>query len=94
VKSTDLLSRSEGVLEARVSDDELVLLGPESEEYFGLDAIASDVWERLQAPMTLGALVAALAEDYDAPPERIAADLEPAVASLVEGGLLRCEAPA
>tara|TARA_R110000751_G_scaffold23307_4_gene64740 strand:- start:167 stop:448 length:282 start_codon:yes stop_codon:yes gene_type:complete len=89
VKSTDLLSRSDGVLEARVSDDELVLLGPESEAYFGLDAVASDVWERLESPMSVGALVAALAADYDAPPERIAADLHPAIEALVEGGLLR-----
>ncbi len=88
MKSTDLLSRRDGVLEARVSDDELVLLGPESEEYFGLDAIASDVWERLESPMTLGALIAALAADYDAPAERIEADLTPAIAALVEGGLL------
>ena len=92
MKSTDLLRRCDGVLEARVSDDELVLLGPESEEYFGLDAIASDVWERLESPMTFGALVAALASDYDAPAERIEADLTPAIASLIEGGLLQRDA--
>ncbi|MDF2234467.1 PqqD family protein [Albimonas sp. CAU 1670] len=89
---TDLLSRSDGVMEARVSDDELVLLGPESEEYFGLDAVASDVWERLETPMTLAELVDALAQDYDAPPERISADLSPAIQSLVDGGLLNRQA--
>ncbi len=86
--SEEVLMRRPGVLEARVSEEELVLLGPDSEEYFGLDAIASDVWDRLERPMTFEALVAVLAGDYDAPRERIAEDLAPAVATLMDGGLL------
>lgn len=86
--SDEVLRRRSGVLEARVSEEELVLLGPDSEEYFGLDAIAADVWERLERPMTFEALVDLLAQDYDAPRQRIAQDLRPALDSLLDGGLL------
>lgn len=87
--SEDLLSRAKGVLEARVSEDELVLLGPEAEDYVGLNAVAADVWGRLERPASFPALVAALAEDYDAPPETIAQDLAPVIETLVETGLLQ-----
>jgi hypothetical protein len=85
----EMLSRAPDVMEARVSEDELVLLGPESEDYVGLNAVAADVWTRLARPTRFDALVAALAEDYDAPPETIADDLEPVIRTLSEAGLLR-----
>lgn len=88
MKPDDMLSRRPGVMEARISEDELVLLGVGSESYYGLDAIASDVWGRLEAPMRFADLVAALAAEYDAPPETIAADLGPTLSSLSEGGLI------
>ncbi len=77
--SEEVLRRRPGVLEARVSEEELVLLGPDSEEYFGLDSIAADIWERLERPMSREALVELLAQDYDAPRDRIAQDLRPAL---------------
>lgn len=84
-----LLSRAPGVMEARISDDELVLLGGETEDYFGLDAIGADVWSRLETPMTFDGLVEALAGDYDAPVAVIAEDLRPVIDTLLDGGLLR-----
>ena len=83
-----VLVRRPEVLEAQLSERELVLLGPESEEYFGLDSVAADVWARLASPMSFDALVADLARDYDAPAEVIAADLAPVIGELVDGGLL------
>ena len=88
MKSEDVISRRPGVMEARISEGELVLLGVGSESYVGLDAIASDVWDRLEAPMRFADLVSSLAADYDAPAERIEADLEPTLATLAEGGLV------
>lgn len=87
--SQERLSRAPDVMEARVSEDELVLLGPDSEDYVGLNAVAADVWGRLARPMTFAALVAELAEDYDAAQETIAADVAPVIDTLAEAGLLR-----
>jgi len=87
--TVETLSRRDGVVEARVSDTELVLLGPESSDYFGLDAIAADIWGRLAEPQSLDDLVAALARDYDAPASAIAEDVRPVLDELLAGGLLR-----
>lgn len=83
-----VLSRAPDVMEARVSEEELVLLGPESEDYVGLDAVGADVWGRLAEPAEFEALVADLARDYDAEPETIAQDLRPMIDTLLEAGLL------
>lgn len=87
-------SRKTDVLAAQLSEAELVLLGPDSERYVGLDPVAADVWAALEVPRTLTELAAALAEQYNAPPERIAADIAPMLAQLVDEGLLeRTPAP-
>lgn len=91
--SDPVLTRCAEVVEARISDEEIVLLGPQSHDYFGLDAVAADVWGRLARPMTFDALVADLAGDYDATEAEIAADLAPVIETLVEGGLIRRAAP-
>ena len=85
---SETLRRRPGVLEARMSAEELVLLGPETGTYLGLDAVAADIWDKLAAPMDLKALAAALAEDYDASPERIEKDIAPFIAELLEDGLI------
>jgi hypothetical protein len=88
MKAEATLRRRDGVTEARISEREVVLLGPDAEDYLGLDPVAADVWDRLARPTTFGALVAALADDYDAAPERIAEDVAPMIEDLVAGGLV------
>lgn len=90
----DTLRRRPDVVEARISERELVLLGPDSHDYFGLDPVAADVWTRLAQPMTFGALVADLAGAYDAAPATIAEDVAPMIEDLVAGGLLLRDAAA
>lgn len=84
----ELLWRVDGVMEARLSEDELVLLGPQAEDYVGLNAVAADVWARLETPATFEDLVAALVADYDAPAETIAEDLAPVIETLLDTGLV------
>lgn len=82
------LRRRPGVLEARIGPEELVLLGPETRTYLGLDEVGADIWEKLAAPLTRAELAEALSEDYDAPPERIEADIAPFLAVLIEDGVI------
>ncbi|MFT7028169.1 MAG: hypothetical protein ACJAVS_002404, partial [Paracoccaceae bacterium] len=63
-----VMRRAADVLAAQLSEEELVLLGPSSERYVGLDPIAADVWAALETPRSLSQIAAALAEAYDAPP--------------------------
>src|SRR5437764_8396562 len=74
IADATVISRSPGVLAAEV-DGEIVMMSIEQGRYFGLDDIASDIWRRLETPMTFAALVDSLAADYDADRETIAGDV-------------------
>lgn len=83
-----VMRRAADVLAARLSEEELVLLGPSSERYVGLDPVAADVWAALETPARVSQIAATLAEAYDAPPDRIAADIAPMLAELEREGLV------
>jgi len=68
-------------------DDELVLLDMQSENYFGLDAVASDIWRLLQEGKTLQETEEALLKIYDVDPQQLHADLQAFVEKLLENGL-------
>jgi hypothetical protein len=83
-----LMRRCADVLAARLSEEELVLLGPDSERYVGLDPVGADIWAALETPRSLSQIAAALAEIYDAPPALIAADIAPMLHRLEGEGLV------
>ncbi len=68
-------------------DGEMVLLDMESENYFGLDATASDIWRLLQEGKTLNETVEALLEIYDVDAETLRKDLSNFISELQEQGL-------
>ncbi|WP_292656497.1 PqqD family protein [Nitratifractor sp.] len=72
---------------AQEVDGEMVLLDMNSENYFGLDAVASDIWRLLQEGKTLQETEEALLEIYDAEAEQVHKDLEAFVEKLIESGL-------
>lgn len=55
--------------------EEVVIAGVSTGRFYGLNEVASRVWQLIQKPMLFGELKRALSEEYDAPPERLAADL-------------------
>jgi hypothetical protein len=69
-----LISRGDGLMVAPVGD-ETVMMEIASGRYFGLDDIGSEIWRRLEAPCTFGALVDGLTADYDADRTVIANDV-------------------
>ncbi|MGG7566073.1 PqqD family protein [Rhodovulum sp. DZ06] len=83
-----LFRRRPGAMEARLGPEELVLLGPDGSRYVGLDAVAADVWAALEQPRTLAQVAEALAESYDAAPERIAGDIAEMLEVLEAEGLV------
>jgi len=68
----------------REVDGEMVLLDMDTENFFGLDAIASDIWKLLQQGKTLQETYEVLLQDYDVEPERLKNDLETFVRNLIE----------
>jgi hypothetical protein len=46
-------------------DDEVIIMGLQTDKYYGLDAIASRIWELLEEPRSLDELVSLLREEYE-----------------------------
>lgn len=88
-----VLTRSENVLEAQMGGDDTVLLGPDSDTYFGLEGTAAAVWETLETPRTLPELAAALAEEYDADAKTIERDVTPFLTDMIASGFIIAAKP-
>lgn len=46
-------------------DGEAAILNLATGVYFGLDAVGASIWQRMQQPVRVGALCAALMEEFD-----------------------------
>lgn len=83
VVSPDVLSR--------VLDGETVVLDLGSGTYFGLNEVATRVWELANAGTPVGDIRARLLDEFDVTPERVEHDLEELFGALTARGLLRLE---
>lgn len=69
-------------------DDEVVAMNVDTGAYYGLDPIASVIWEVLSEPHTIDELVDKLTEKYDVAPEQCKDDSMPLIEQMVEAKLL------
>jgi hypothetical protein len=72
----------------RRSLDALLLLPVEGDDLVTLARTGPEVWGLLAEPRTLDELAAILADRYGAPQAVVAADVQPILDALVEGGLV------
>lgn len=66
--------RSAELMEAEIND-ELVALEPNKGTCFGFNAVATDVWRKLEQPLSFGELKNQLLDEYDVSEEECAQDL-------------------
>jgi hypothetical protein len=57
------IQREQGMIQA-VIDGETIMMNVENGDYYGLDSIASRIWELIETPQTVGALKKQLLEEY------------------------------
>lgn len=73
----------------RLVEGEVVLLNVMSGQYYSLDAVGSRVWELIPTEgAVLGTVCATLAQEFDAPVERIQQDVETLVGHLLAADLI------
>ncbi|HEY1426408.1 MAG TPA: PqqD family protein [Caulobacteraceae bacterium] len=65
-------------------DDGFVMLSIEASKYFSLNATAEAIWRRMERPISLRALTASLAEEFDVAPAEAAGAVRTLVSRLVE----------
>lgn len=67
---------------------EAVLLNARTDEFFALDPVGTRIWELIVSDGDLDRILAKLAAEYDAPAERIAADVLSVIERLRALGLV------
>jgi ornithine carbamoyltransferase len=76
---------------AQEVDGEMVLLDMNSENYFGLDAVGTDIWQAMQEKGTLQDVLETLLAQYEVEEDVLKKDLLTFVEKLQESGLVQVE---
>ncbi|HIG66304.1 MAG TPA: lasso peptide biosynthesis PqqD family chaperone [Porticoccaceae bacterium] len=63
ISTQTTIQRQQGMIQA-VIDGETIMMNVENGEYYGLDSIASRIWELIETPQTVGALKKQLLEEF------------------------------
>ena len=88
---TSLLEKvvpSKDVLTQEVSG-EMVLMDLSSEQYFGLDAVGTRVWNLLDQGISPADLLSILLREYEVEQQQLESDIEELLGQLLEAGLVR-----
>ncbi len=70
-------------------NDEMVILDMQSEEFFSLDDVGTDIWKYAADTKNLDATVSAIVSDYDVSEEQARRDVTILLEQLAEAGLVR-----
>lgn len=82
------LARHPAATAARVGEETVILHG-ESGFYFGLDPVATRIWELLETPTTPALLRARIAAEFDVSPAALAQDIASFLGAMLDQELLR-----
>ena len=82
-----LLRRREGLMTANMNGS-AVMMDISTGKYYNLGEIGGRIWELLEEPMTVAALVKKLTAEYDVSVAQCRADILPFLTKLVERGLV------
>jgi hypothetical protein len=74
---------------AQTAGETVILLTPDSGEYFTLNDVGGRIWELADGTRTVTEIVAALVQEFDAAEVEIRADTEALLAELMEAKLVR-----
>ena len=85
--NTTILSRREGLMTADMNGS-AVMMDIMTGKYYNLGEVGGRIWELLEEPMTLAALVEKLTDEYDVSAEQCRTDILPFLDTLLERGLL------
>ena len=87
---TTVLSRRMGLMTADMNGS-AVMMDIMSGKYYNLGEVGGRIWELLEEPMTVTALVQKLTAEYDVSAQQCRTDIEPFLNTLLDRGLLVAE---
>ena len=69
-------------------DDEVLMMHPDSGEYFGLNSVAGFIWNMLDEPVAVAKVCEAVQFEFDVEKERCLSDTLAFIEQMVDDGLL------
>jgi hypothetical protein len=90
VPTSQTYRRQPNILSA-VIKGELVMMSVETGQYFNLNAVGAHIWRLIEGPQSLDAIVATLADSYDAPEAAIRAEASGFLARLEQENMVVAE---
>ena len=82
------IRKAEGRISETEIDDEIVVMSLDSGDFFSLTGPGQAIWQLIDGQRDRAALIAALAEIYDAPTLQLADDVDAFVTTLLDAKLL------
>lgn len=74
IEQTTLVKRKAGIVSSKL-EDEVVMLDIEQGKYFGLDPIGARIWELIETPNTIQAIISSLTAEYNVGKEQCENDV-------------------
>jgi hypothetical protein len=71
----------------RVIDDEAIALDLDAGQYYGLNAVATRVWQLLGEDESMSSICDTLVDEFDVAPDALRADVDAFISELVAKGL-------
>ena len=87
-----MLARADGLLESEI-DGEAVMMSIDKGEYYGLDAVGTEIWQLLERPRSFGEICEVLLERFEVDPETCRADVGSFLTGMLGDGMLRLVEP-
>jgi hypothetical protein len=87
------LARNRTIIYAATGPEEMVMMSVEVGRYYGLNAVATRIWELLETPRNASELCRHILEEFDVDAATCEAEVRRFVGELLDHGIIR-EAPA
>ncbi len=85
------IHRNEGMVQAKI-DGETVMMSIENGGYYGLDAIASRIWEIIETPLSVKSICDQLSNEYDVSESQCQCDVVKFLNDMVENNVIELTA--
>jgi hypothetical protein len=82
------ITRHPDMLSAEIGG-EAVMMSIDKGAYFGLNPVATRIWDLIEQPQSIAGLIAVISAEYDVSDAQCAADVQEFVADMIARGIAR-----
>ena len=87
-----IVHRSEALLSTSLGED-VVMMDVEQGAYYGLEAVAARIWTLTEQPISVGAVCARLASEYEVSPEQCRQEVQSFLGELIQRRIIQVVTP-